>query len=183
MTDPPFYRRDIVVSVEKSLPGNLKRCFSEVLSPQLVSILQQNLQPLGDLGAGQDGLADGRHAVVMTEMKERRGLIHSVETQIPVCQETIIRSQEDILSKFRKQDTKLADAVEDIKAHITSATSALQSGQTDITEMLARHTICTEEEIRMKGLEKSFESLHLVNPLQQARESLQEVYVLHTELL
>ncbi|KAN0094209.1 hypothetical protein V8E51_017393 [Hyaloscypha variabilis] len=155
---------ELVHSAQSGFGPELRRTFAEVIDPRLVTLLQEQLQPLNSQLL-KDGQASSQ------QYSEISSKLDSLALR---------GSQSEITAGNRDWETHQAAAVETIKEHITSAIESLRNG-TPTLELHKNHTLRLQLDKRGNAnpLNQPLEMLHAASRNQLLDHGpLEELYYL-----
>jgi hypothetical protein len=118
----------MVVSMRTSLSGELQRSFIEVLDPRLVTILQEQLQPVARRQQEDDQALSQRYETIISKLEHNQAnleLFQATQFDILITSNSSRHQCEIIMSKMQDQELSQTAAVDTIKQHLTTAISDL----------------------------------------------------------
>jgi len=120
----------MVVSMRTSLSGELQRSFTEVLDLRLVTILQEQLQPVARRQQEDDQALSQRYETIISKLKHNQAnleLFQAIQFDILTTSNSSRHQCEMIMSKMQDQELSQTAAVDTIKQHLTTAISDLKA--------------------------------------------------------
>lgn len=116
-------RRETVLCVQSNLSGELQRSFAEVLDPRLVTLLQEQLQPLSLSLQESERASMRQHEIIVSKLESNSADLKLLQdTQAALITSSQASQQNDaFLARLREQGQLQEDAIQTITQHITSA--------------------------------------------------------------
>ena len=155
-------KSQLVHSAQSSFGPELRRTFAEVIDPRLVTLLQEQLQPVASQLLKDSQATSQQYSEIMSKLDSLR----------------LQRSQPEISTICHDRERSQAAAVETIKEHITSAINGLRDG-TPMQKLQANHKLRSPLDTRQSAnpLNHPLETLQAASENQLLhRGSLEELY-------
>lgn len=165
----------MIIALNKTLSGDLKTAFTEVLDPRLVELLQLHLQPLSEHVREDWDVRTEQHQAIISNFDQYESILPALQIEGSEYAQATNRHLEAIIAQVQKQDLDLAEAVRNVKMHIEKATSFLKNDM--VRQQSSGHSLYPRSaaQQRRDRFERAIDLLAQDSLGGVVRESLQEL--------
>ncbi len=125
-------RRETVASMPTNLGAEFQRTFAEVLAPRVVSLLQEQLQPITTTLAEHHRATSQQYEVIVSKLESNKAELKALpRTQFETSALFQLTSQQQydgILSTYQDAALSRTAAINTIKRHVNSTIKGLGEG-------------------------------------------------------
>jgi hypothetical protein len=148
-----------------TIPKGVRESFDEVLVPQLLALLQNNIKPICSNLESNQQLQIQQHEGVISKIHDQTMTVQTLTTMVNEKLHLSEGKGQKLLTKVEKLDSALNLAIENIKSHITNAIEALKNSR------FGEEPISRRGSSSSTALKSFHESLHELEMLPKSPES------------
>jgi hypothetical protein len=109
-----------------TIPKGVRESLDEVLVPQLLALLQNNIKPIYSTLESNQQLQIQQHEGIISKIHDQSITVQTLATMVNEKLHLSEGKNQKLLTKVEKLDSTLNLAMENVKSHITNATETLK---------------------------------------------------------